>query len=141
MWHRATAGSRSNIGAPSMREHRTSSDASPGHALLRRWRVIENHAAWFVLANFLDCAMTFLLMMYGGQRGLRYIEGNRLPAYFFNHWGWKGLFGFKFGIVVFVCLIAMLISWKRPETAHGLLNVGTLLVTLVVLYSVWLYVH
>ncbi len=124
-----------------MREHRTSPGASPWSALLRRWQLIENHAAWFVLANFLDCAMTFLLMRYGGQRGLFYVEGNRIPAYFFNHWGWKGLFGFKFAVVSFVCLIALAISLKRPQTAHGLLNIGTLLVTVVVLYSMWLYVR
>jgi hypothetical protein len=124
-----------------MSEHRTSPDASPWPGLLRRWRAIESQAVWFVFVNLLDCVMTFALMMYGRQRGLLVVEGNRIPAYFFNHWGWKGLFGFKLGIVVFVCLIALLISLKRPETAHGLLNVGTLLVTLVVLYSVWLYVH
>jgi hypothetical protein len=114
---------------------------APWNALLQQWRTIENHAAWFVLANFLDCAMTFLLLMYGGHRGLNYVEGNRIAAHFIHHWGWKGLFGFKFAVVVFVCLIAWGIAFKRPETAQGLLALGTLIVTLVVLYSVWLYVH
>ena len=109
--------------------------------LLRHWRLIESHAVWFILANLLDCALTFALMITGGQRGLRYVEGNRVPAYFFNHWGWKGLFGFKLAVVAFVCLIALAIAHKRPETARGLLSVGTLLVTFVVLYSTWLYVH
>lgn len=113
----------------------------PWPALLRQWRVIETHAAWFVLANFLDCAMTFLLLMYGGHRGLNYVEGNQIAAHFIHHWGWKGLFGFKFAVVALVCLIAWCIAFKRPETAQGLLALGTLIVTLVVLYSVCLYVH
>jgi hypothetical protein len=124
-----------------MSEHRPSPGASPWPVLLRRWRQIKTHAVWFIVANLLDCALTFSLMITGGERGLRYVEGNRIPAYFFNHWGWKGLFGFKFAVVVFVCLIALVIAHKRPETARGLLGVGTLLVMLVVLYSTWLYIH
>ena len=124
-----------------MSEHPTSPDKSPWPVLLRHWRLIESHAVWFILANLLDCALTFALMIGGGQRGLRYVEGNRVPAYFFDHWGWKGLFGFKLAVVAFVCLIALVIAHKRPETARGLLSAGTLLVALVVAYSTWLYMH
>jgi hypothetical protein len=124
-----------------MSDHPAPADKSPWLVLLRHWRMIESQAVWFIVANLLDCAFTFSLLITGGQRGLRYVEGNRIPAYFFNHWGWKGLFGFKLVVVVFVCLIALAIAHKRPATARGLLGAGTLLVMLVVLYSTWLYIH
>jgi len=124
-----------------MSEHHHPRGVSPWPALLRRWQQIESYAVWFIVANLMDSALTFSLMIRGGERGLRYVEGNRIPAYFFNHWGWKGLFGFKLAVVVFVCLIALVISFKRPETARGLLGIGTLLVTMVVIYSIWLAMH
>lgn len=105
------------------------------------WRMIEHDASWFILANFLDMAMTWISLMYGGGPGLRMVEGNRVAAYFLNHWGFKGMFGLKLGVTVGVCLIALIVAHKRLETALSLLRIGTLIVICVVIYSVLLYVR
>lgn len=109
--------------------------------LLDHWRMIEHDASWFILANFLDAAMTWIVLMYGGGPGLSVVEGNRIAAWFLNHWGFKGMFGLKLGVVVTVCLIAMVIAQSRLKTALWLLRLGTLIVILVVLYSIVLYVR
>jgi hypothetical protein len=108
-------------------------------SLLDYWRMIETDAVWFVLANFLDAAMTWIALMRGGGPGLRMVEGNRVAAYFLNHWGFKGMFGLKLAVVTIVCVIAVVIARSNPRTAQRLLKLGTLIVILVVLYSVGLY--
>jgi len=110
-------------------------------SLFHHWRMIEHDAAWFILANCLDVAMTWIALMYGGGPGLRMVEGNRIAAFLHDHWGFKGMFGLKFGVVSMVCLIALIIAHKRLETALWLLRFGTLIVTCVVIYSVLLYVR
>jgi hypothetical protein len=108
----------------------------------QRWRAIETHASWFVLVNFLDAAFTWILLTRGNQEGDRnvvFMETNRFAAYFLDRWGLKGLFAFKLGLVVFVCLIGLMIAMRHEERARGVLKFGTLVATGVVLYSVWLY--
>ena len=121
---------------------RTKESLPPLRRVWRRWRAIETQASWFMLANFLDAALTWILLTRGVRSGnpdLVAMESNRLAAYFLNHWGLKGLFAFKLGLVVFVCLIGLTIALRHEERARGVLNFGTLIVTGVVLYSVWLY--
>jgi hypothetical protein len=108
----------------------------------RHWRAIETQASWFLLANFLDATFTWILLTRGVQSGdplLVGMETNQIAAYFLNHWGLKGLFAFKLGLVAFVCLIGLLIALRHEDRARNVLNFGTLVVTGVVLYSVWLY--
>jgi hypothetical protein len=108
----------------------------------RRWRAIETQASWFLLANFLDATFTWILLTRGVQSGnpqLVGMESNRIAAYFLNHWGLKGLFAYKLGLVVFVCLIGLAIALRQEQRARQVLNFGTLVVTGVVLYSIWLY--
>lgn len=112
--------------------------------LWNSWRTIETQAAWFILLNFLDAAVTWILLTRGNQRGdsnLVFGEANRVAGYFLNHWGFRGLLGFKLGLVLFVCLIGLTIALKHEERARNVLNFGTVVVTGVVLYSVWLYVR
>jgi hypothetical protein len=105
----------------------------------RRWRAIETAAMWFVLVNFLDAAMTFLLLHRGGVAGGRAVESNPIANHFLSHWGLKGLFAFKLALVVFVCMVCLAISWRDEERARTVFHFGTFVVTGVVLYSVWLY--
>ncbi|REJ92893.1 MAG: hypothetical protein DWQ34_01740 [Planctomycetota bacterium] len=116
-------------------------DRSARGAMAEAWRSIESPAAWFVLLNFLDLAMTYILITRGSRSGLVVGESNRVAAHFLNHWGLKGLLGFKLVVVLFVCLIAYLIAFTRPGTARGLLGIGTAIVAAVVVYSAWLYVQ
>jgi hypothetical protein len=115
---------------------------SPLHRIGQRWRAIETQASWFVLVNFLDATFTWILLTRGnrsGDGGLVFSEANRLAGYFLNHWGLTGLFTFKLGLVVFVCLIGLLIALRHEERARNVLNFGTLVAGAVVLYSAWLY--
>lgn len=110
----------------------------------RRWRAIETQATWFMLVNFLDAAFTWILLTRGHRSGdpnLEFTESNSFAAYFLNHWGLKGLVAFKLGLVLFVCLIGLAIAMRHEDRARNVLNFGTLVVTGVVLYSVWLFVR
>lgn len=124
-----------------MSETSDHSDGSRGNSLIDHWRMIENDAVWFILANSLDAAMTWIALMRGGQTELRIVEGNRIAEYFLNHWGFKGMFGLKIAVVCIVCLIALVIAHKKVETAQWLLRLGTLIVIVVVFYSFWLYLQ
>ena len=105
----------------------------------RRWRAIETAASWFVLMNFLDMAMTSLLLWRGEEDGMHAVESNPIAAWFLHRWGIKGLFLFKLVLVLFVCLVCYIIALRREETARTVFNFGTVAVTTVVIYSVWLY--
>jgi len=107
-------------------------------AMAHGWKAVERSATYFMFANFLDGALTYVLAMHGGQRGTRFIEGNRVPAYFLNHWGWKGMFGFKLAIVAFVCAVALFVARSQPVKARWMLNLGTAIVSAAVMYSAWL---
>lgn len=106
-----------------------------------RWRAIETAASWFVLMNFLDAVLTWLLLRRGGGGGFHVVESNPIAAHFLNHWGIRGLFLFKLALVVFVCLVCFTIALRREETARMVFVIGTVAVTSVVIYSVWLYAH
>mgnify|MGYP007059381190 CR=1 FL=1 len=109
--------------------------------MVSAWRSMETPASWFILMNFLDLTMTYILLTRGSQSGLRIVESNQVAVYFLNHWGTKGLLGFKLAMVFVVCLIAYVIAFKRPETSRGLMWIGTTIVSAVVVYSAWLYVQ
>lgn len=101
---------------------------------------LEHETAMFVLVNVLDFLLTYWLMVYGTAGGHRIVEGNPFAQYFLYRWGpVKGMLFFKLGIVVFVCVIAQIVAMKRLETGRWLLRIGTVVVAIVLLYSVTLY--
>ncbi len=129
---------------PTRRPQRFTNEERPSWLTrgIAAWREIEHDAAWFILANFLDAAVTWILLTRGQRTGTGMIvESNRFARYFLDHWGPKGLFGFKLSMVAFVCLIALIVATQRAETSRWLFRVGTLVVIVVVFYSVWLYVQ
>ena len=97
---------------------------------------LESEFSWFVLASVLDAAITYI----GLYRGV-FRESNPVAAYFLNHWGPRGLIGFKAVTVALVCGIAWYIHTRRPDTARLLLRAATLIVGGVVVYSVALLVR
>jgi len=101
---------------------------------------LPDETLWFVLVNVLDYLMTYIVLytshMHGSPLQLRLIESNPIAAYFINHWGpLKGLLGFKLGMVVAICLITQRIALRQPRTAKLVLNFGTLVTAVVVIYS------
>lgn len=100
----------------------------------------------FVFVNLLDYFMTFIILylshMQGSLLRQRLVEGNPIAAYFINHWGpIKGMLGFKLTLVIFVCLITQAIAYRNEDVARRVLNLGSVLVGCVVIYSLWLLVR
>ena len=79
--------------------------------------------------------MTYLLLNLGNFR-----ESNALANFFLERFGMNGMIFFKFAIVAFVCVIAQIVATQKIKLARWLLNFGTLLVGLVVIYSLSMYV-
>jgi hypothetical protein len=101
---------------------------------------LPDETLWFVLVSVLDYLMTYLVLyqseMQGSPLQHRLVESNPLAAYFMDRWGpEKGLLGFKLGLVAAICLITQRIAVHQPRLARGILNFGTFLTALVVLYS------
>jgi uncharacterized membrane protein len=66
------------------------------------------------------------------------IEANPLANYFLQLWNVKGLVIFKMAIVAFVAIVAQVIARRNPKRASQVLNAGTIIVSMVVIYSVYL---
>ncbi|MDA1016567.1 MAG: DUF5658 family protein [Planctomycetota bacterium] len=94
----------------------------------------ETETSWFVLANVLDIVLTFLLIR---ERG--FVEANPIARFFINHWGLKGMIGFKLGLVLLVVVITQFVASRRPQVARAVLIFGTVVVGAVVIYSVSLH--
>ncbi len=93
---------------------------------------LESETSAFVLVNALDLMVTYLLLW----RGPEFLESNPLAAAILSRAGFRGLIAFKFAIVAMVCLIAQTIALKQILTARIVLLAGTIVVGLVVAYSV-----
>ncbi len=98
---------------------------------------LETETARFVLVNALDLFMTFLLLYFSNRGWLQkdVFESNAIARFFLNGWGTKGLVFFKFVVVTLVVVIAQVVARKRMNTAKWLLNLGSLVVGAVVVYS------
>jgi len=104
---------------------------------------LERETSLFVLVSALDVFMTYLILRYSAEQRLPLVftEANAVARYFLHHWGIKGMVLFKFGMVAFSVTVIQIIAMKRLETARWLLNLATLLVCVVVLYSLSLLVR
>ncbi|NOX53674.1 MAG: hypothetical protein GXP27_04410 [Planctomycetes bacterium] len=104
---------------------------------------LERETALFIFVSALDVFMTYVLLRHSAEGRTVHIftESNAVARYFLNHWGIKGLVMFKFAMVAIVTVLAQLIAMRRLDTARRLLNVATLLVCAVVIYSLVLLVR
>ena len=93
---------------------------------------LQNETTYFILVNVLDIFATYALLRMGG------IEANPLANYFLQLWNVKGLVIFKMAIVAFVAIVAQVIARRNPKRASQVLNAGTIIVSMVVIYSVYL---
>lgn len=103
--------------------------------LLGRHLPLETETAYFILLNVLDLGVTYLLLTRGGFREL-----NGLAAFLWQRWQLPGLIVFKLTLVASVAVVCQAIALKNEGTARKILNFGTILVVLVVLYSLTLLV-
>jgi hypothetical protein len=106
-----------------------------GHGL---WQVffghlpLQNETCVFILVNVLDIFATYALLRFGG------LEANPIADYFFRRWNVKGMVVFKMAIVALVAILAQIIARRNLARASQVLILGTVIVTAVVLYSIYL---
>jgi hypothetical protein len=106
-------------------------------SLFRGKLPLERETCWFILVSVLDIVMTYFLLRKRGQ----FQEGNPVARYYIDRWGIKGMVYFKFGMVTFISVIAQIIALKNRSAARWILVFGTLVVSGVVIYSLFLLVR
>lgn len=94
---------------------------------------LEQETVRFIFVSALDVFLTYLLIVQDG-----FHEGNPVARFFLNHWGMRGMIYFKFGMVAFVAVLAQIIARRQLETARRLLNLATVIVICVLIYSLTL---
>jgi Domain of unknown function (DUF5658) len=103
---------------------------------------LQRESSLFLIVSVLDVLMTCMLL--GDLTGITgqtiFYESNPVARYFFENWHLRGIVYFKFGMVAIVEVIAHLIALKNVATARRLLEFGTLIVSVVVIYSLYLLV-
>lgn len=102
------------------------------HPLIRPMHA-ETELKLFVFVSALDIFATYVLLRDGN-----FVESNPVAQFFFSRWGIKGMIYFKLGMVTGICTIAHVVSLQRPEWARRLLQFASVVVTIVVVYSVLL---
>jgi curved DNA-binding protein CbpA len=98
---------------------------------------LQNQTTVFILINCLDIFMTHRLL--SGVEGAR--ETNPFAQFFIDQYGFNGAIAFKLLIVSVVCVIAQIVAIKKVRTARFLLNAGSTITGIVVVYSFLLYLN
>lgn len=68
-------------------------------------------------------------------------ETNPIADFFIDKFDIYGAIGFKLLVVTVVCVIAQIVAIKKVKTAKFLLNFGSCIVGVVVVYSFLLYLR
>ncbi len=98
---------------------------------------LQNQTTTFILINCLDIFMTHrLLFKVEGA-----VETNPIADFFIEKFDFNGAIGFKLLVVTVVCVIAQIVAIKKVKTAKFLLNAGSCIVGVVVVYSLLLYLR
>jgi hypothetical protein len=104
--------------------------------LIERKLPLETETSWFLMVSSLDFIMTYLLLVHPE---IHFVETNPIALFFYYRWGFKGLLGFKLFMAAFVAILCQIIARKKRNVARRVLQVGTLIVGIVVVYSLCLY--
>ena len=107
--------------------------------IFRRPLPLERETSWFIFANAVDVFMTCVLFhLFPKGEGARPfgIETNPIAGMFWHDSSLTGLVYFKFAMVTVVVVIAQIVASRRIEVARKLLNLGTLIVSGVVVYTI-----
>lgn len=94
---------------------------------------LETETCIFILVNALDLFMTYILLKNGN-----FVESNGLANSILENFDYRGVVYFKFGVVAVVVTVAQIMATRRVNAARRLLNIGSLVVFGVVLYSAFL---
>jgi hypothetical protein len=123
-------------------DHDRPSTARALYLMVRQSLPLERETGLFVLASSFDVLTTWYLLYYGGT-GERtwFVESNPIPRYFLYSWGFDALVYFKFALVAFVILICQIIARRNLSVGRRVLNFATLMVSVVVIYSIVLMVQ
>lgn len=111
------------------------------HWGFRRKLPLEHETALFILVNVFDFVTTYYMLMHRDSGNVSFFESNPVARYFLHHWGLRGLLWFKMAVVAFVCVIAQVVATRKVATARLLLVAGTIIVSVVVVYSWRLFLH
>jgi Domain of unknown function (DUF5658) len=122
---------------------RSSEHLSLWRAIFRLPVPLQRESALFLIVNVLDVMMTYIVLTdVGGVTGRAiFYESNPVARFFLELWSkhgvvdFTGVVFFKFANVAIVETIAYVIAIRRIEIARRLLEFGTLIVALVVIYS------
>lgn len=96
----------------------------------------EHEISLFILVSLFDILMTWLLLTRGSSNTqVTFNESNPVARYFLHHWGLKGMIYFKFFMVGFICTISEIVAHYRPRMGKFILQLGTAVVSIVVIYS------
>jgi hypothetical protein len=101
---------------------------------------LQRESCLFLIASVLDVLMTRMLLedLTGVTGRTIFYESNPVAGYFFHHWNLAGIVYFKFVMVGFIEVIAHVIALKNVAVGRRLLDFGTLIVSVVVIYSMYL---
>jgi hypothetical protein len=106
------------------------------YLVLRNRLPLEGETAVFILASTLDAMLTRYLLSIGNSSDTWFVESNPIPRYFFESWGLDGLTYFKFALVALVTVICQIIARSKIDVARRVLNLASILVIGVDIYSV-----
>jgi len=116
-----------------------SSDQLRGRVLSKRRSALqyESELSWFILVGALDVFMTYLILRYSAEGRTQnvLVEGNPLARWILQQWGMQGMVIFKFTMIGVVSVIAEVVGRFRATVGRSLLQLGTLVVGGVVVYS------
>lgn len=106
------------------------------HRLFKRELPLESETCLFIFVNLLDFFLTYWGLWHGFLT-----ESNPIARWFLDGWGLiNGLLMYKLALVVIVCGIAQIVALERPQTARKLLLGTSLIVGIVVIYSLRLII-
>jgi len=101
---------------------------------------LQRESALFLIVNVLDVMMTYMMLSDAPKPNGRamFYESNPVAHWFFVGWGLYGIVVFKFTMVAVVEVIAQVVALRQLQLGRRLLEFGTLVVAVVVLYSMYL---
>ena len=96
---------------------------------------LERESIVFLIASGLDLYLTYLLLT---NQEIIYVESNPVARYFLYSWGFFGMAMFKLCMMGIVESACILIARQRPQLGSRVLNLCTVIVGTVVVYSMCL---
>jgi hypothetical protein len=101
---------------------------------------LQRESALFLIVNVLDVMMTYMMLSDAPEPEGRtmFYESNPVAHWFLAGWGLYGIVIFKFSMVAVVEVIAQIVALRQLQMGRRLLEFGTLVVAVVVLYSMYL---